>query len=568
MICKNCGANLPDGTTFCPSCGQNLQSSAPVMVKKSNDKLKKIGIVTAIIAFIPGLLFPGGSLIFLIGAIPLIIYVVQSNKSAKQQEFMIQTITASNGQLQTEITYLRNRFHDLGFQTYDETVAAIAKAKSEAESELKSINDKIEVSKSIQNDMTRKNNELSQQSEKLTKQVESLERKLLKEKELYSAVTYAVDSYFEYDPSLDKCKIPTYMAELYDELAPTVTLRIHSMDVKTLNKAFRDNDKQITDLLSQYQVRYSTKANKALYSLMVIGLRSELQNILTNLKFDKLDNAIEQIRTVTAKYIAIAEEGNQNIASTLTKFIGAAEYLFINAAKIEYDYYVKKEQARQEQIAIREQMRQEAQERKELEAQKKKIEEEESKYHSEIEKVKQQMLEASEAEKAAYEAKILELKSQLSDITVKKDTIINLQNGKAGNIYIISNLGSFGENVFKVGMTRRLNPQERVDELGSASVPFKFDVHSFIFSNDAVSLETELHRRLNDKRVNKVNLRKEFFHATVDELESLVAEIDPTAEFNKTMAAEEYRQSISGEICATYSSDDFPFETDDDLIEA
>lgn len=83
-------------------------------------------------------------------------------------------------------------------------------------------------------------------------------------------------------------------------------------------------------------------------------------------------------------------------------------------------------------------------------------------------------------------------------------------NGKAGNVYIISNLGSFGEDVFKIGMTRRMNPQDRVDELGSASVPFKFDVHSFIFSDDAVALENKMHTMLNDKRVNKVNMRKEF----------------------------------------------------------
>ena len=94
-------------------------------------------------------------------------------------------------------------------------------------------------------------------------------------------------------------------------------------------------------------------------------------------------------------------------------------------------------------------------------------------------------------------------------------------------------------------MTRRLEPQDRVNELGSASVPFKFDVHSFIFSDDAVMLENSLHHRLNNKRVNKVNLRKEFFRISIDELEKLVNEIDPTAEFNKTMIAEEYNQSLS-----------------------
>lgn len=151
------------------------------------------------------------------------------------------------------------------------------------------------------------------------------------------------------------------------------------------------------------------------------------------------------------------------------------------------------------------------------------------------------------------QARILELQAQLANVVIKKDEISNLQNGKAGNVYIISNLGSFGENIFKIGMTRRLNPQDRVDELGNASVPFRFDVHSFIFSDNASDLETALHKRLNDRRVNKVNLRKEFFNISIDELEELVNEICPTAEFNKTMLAEEFRQSLS--TSEVYSSD-------------
>ena len=286
---------------------------------------------------------------------------------------------------------------------------------------------------------------------------------------------------------------------------------------------------------------------------MVIALRAELQNILYNLKYEKLDTSIEDVKKVTKKFLKVAGEGNQSIAGTLTKFIGEIEYLFINAVKIEYNYYVKKEQARQEQLAIREQMRQEAQERKELEAERKKIEREESKYTTEIDKLKEQLESAKDAELEQLNARILELQSQLSDVIVKKEEISNLANGKAGNVYVISNLGSFGENVFKVGMTRRLNPQDRVNELGDASVPFKFDVHSFIFSEDAVGLEKKLHTILNDKRVNKVNMRKEFFYTSVDELEELVTEIEPTAEFNKTMLAEEFRQSLSSD--ENYSSD-------------
>ena len=97
-------------------------------------------------------------------------------------------------------------------------------------------------------------------------------------------------------------------------------------------------------------------------------------------------------------------------------------------------------------------------------------------------------------------------------------------------------------------MTRRLEPQDRVDELGSASVPFKFDVHSFIFSDDAVALENKIAIEiLNNKRVNKVNMRKEFFKTSIDELEQIVNDIDPTAEFKRTILAEEYRQSLSEE---------------------
>ena len=153
---------------------------------------------------------------------------------------------------------------------------------------------------------------------------------------------------------------------------------------------------------------------------MVIALRAELQNILYNLKYEKLEKSIEDVKNVSAKYLKIAGEGNQSIAGTLTKFIGEIEYLFINAVKIEYNYYVKKEQSRQEQLAIREQMRQEALERKALEAEKKKVEKEESKYITEIEKLKNQLESASTAETEKLNSRILELQAQLSQVNCKE----------------------------------------------------------------------------------------------------------------------------------------------------
>lgn len=417
-------------------------------------------------------------------------------------------------------------------------------------------------------------------SETLSAKIQALDDELLKSqnrlatntkkvqrlKYLFDAITSSIKSYHNDE---DIHNINSLAVES-DDLAPSVMLKLHHMDYKDLKKAFNDNDKAITQVLEAYAGRYTTKANKAIYQLMVIALRAELQNLLYNLKYDKLDETVHKIRITTSKYLAIADDGNQAVAKTLNKFISEIEYLFINAAKIEYNYYVKKEQAKQEQAAIREQMRQEAAERKALEAERKKIEQEESKYTTEIDKLQTVMAETTDnTELEQLKARILELQGHLSDVIIKKEEIVNLQNGKAGNVYIISNLGSFGEDVFKVGMTRRLNPQERVDELGSASVPFKFDVHSFIFSEDAVALEANMHERLNNQRVNKVNLRKEFFKVSIDELETLVNELDPTAEFNKTMLAEEYRQSLSSDENYTsyntdYGDDEGTFEVDDE----
>lgn len=385
---------------------------------------------------------------------------------------------------------------------------------------------------------------LSAQCQKLNKQIGTQTNKLARCKELYQSIEYALDNFLVSDIAYNNCRLNPHDKEFLDLLSPSVTLQLHSMDVKELRRAYKDNEKQIDKLLVLYESRYTTKANKSIYSLMVIALRAELQNILCNLKYEKLEKSIDDVHSVTAKYLKIAGEGNQSIAGTLTKFIGEIEYLFVNAVKIEYNYYVRKEQARQEQMALKEQMRQEAEERKALEHERKKIEKEESKYISEIEKVKESLNQASSSQEITQlKAKILELQQQLSGVSVKKEEIVNLQNGKAGNVYIISNLGSFGEDVFKIGMTRRLDPQDRVNELGSASVPFKFDVHSFIFSKDAVGLEKKMHDMLNSRRLNKVNLRKEFFKVSIDELEKLVNSIDPTAEFNKTMLAEEFRQS-------------------------
>lgn len=464
------------------------------------------------------------------------------NQALKQQ---LSQLESKSEYFRLKTLELENKLQTLGYTEHSQVMEVVARTNAE-------IAQNNEIILKVQQRIS----ELQADEEKYSKQVRTATNKLAKSRELYKSVEYSIDQFFKCDPAAERCKIkPSEESEL-DELSPSVILKLHAMDMKDLRKAYRDNDKQIELILNQYASRYTTKANKSIYQLMVIALRAELQNILYNLKYEKLDDAVSQVKNMSAKYLTIAADGNQSIAGTMTKFVGEIEYLFVNAVKIEYNYYVKKEQSRQEQLAIREQMRQEAEERKALEEERKKIEAEEAKYNKEIESVRAQLATAPEENKDALNKRINELQDMLSGVIVKKEDIINLQNGKAGNIYIISNLGSFGENMFKIGMTRRIDPQDRVNELGDASVPFKFDVHSFIFSDDAVGLEGRIHKELERKRVNKVNLRKEFFYSAIDELEELVLRLEPTAEFNKTMIAEDFRQSISSD--EVYTSDFSP----------
>lgn len=375
------------------------------------------------------------------------------------------------------------------------------------------------------------------------KKAETLENRINRLKNQLASVQYAIEQY-EAPGDLDAAAKIVDDKGAFQVIAP-VDLR--SLDMSDLKKKYKENEKEIASLFKTYASKYTTKTNTALYKLMVLALEAELQNILHTIKYGKLEDCIVRIRELTGKYYSIATDGNQSIAPSIQKFIARLEYFYIEAVKIEYEYYVKKEQQKEEQKAIREQARQEAADRKANEAMQKKLEDEAQKYDIEIKRLSDAM-ESADRESEEYVTlkqqmdKIVSLKEEIAE---KQEELAELQNGKAGTVYVISNIGAFGENVFKVGMTRRLVPQDRIDELSSASVPFPFDVHSMIFSKDAPALETKLHRRLADMRINKVNMHKEFFRVSLDEIEQIVHEEDPTAEFHRTALAEQYNQSMS-----------------------
>ncbi len=152
----------------------------------------------------------------------------------------------------------------------------------------------------------------------------------------------------------------------------------------------------------------------------------------------------------------------------------------------------------------------------------------------------------NEKELKALNDELIKLQKSITDLN-KEESLIDYRekNAKAGYVYIISNIGAFGENIYKIGMTRRLEPLERIDELSDASVPFSFDVHALIFSENAPDLEAKLHQHFYKGRLNKINDRKEFFKAEIKEIEKVIREnYNNVFDITVTAPAEEWRESI------------------------
>ena len=211
-----------------------------------------------------------------------------------------------------------------------------------------------------------------------------------------------------------------------------------------------------------------------------------------------------------------------------------------------HEYQMKRQDEKEEQKRLREELREQAKLQKEIENARKEIEKEQTHYQNALKKLDMQLASAGEAEKELLAEKRAEITAQLSELDKAiKDVDYRAANQKAGYVYVISNIGAFGEGVYKIGMTRRLDPTERIEELGDASVPFDFDIHAMIFTEDAPKLEAALHKAFEDRRVNMVNARREFFRVSLDEIKSVIRQnFDKTVEFVDIPDAEQYRQTL------------------------
>lgn len=293
-----------------------------------------------------------------------------------------------------------------------------------------------------------------------------------------------------------------------------------------------------------WKVQGSEKAGK---QMIAENIKQTLRNFniecdlcIGKVKFSNYDN-------IKARIYRAFELQNELNQTNDIHIVDEYYKLKIEELDLAYEYQKKKQQEKEELRQKREELREAERVAREIEEKRKELEKEQEHYQNYLKKIIEQIeVEKSEERKQYLIEKKEELDNNVNDVHLAlKDLDYREANQRAGYVYIISNIGAFGENIFKIGMTRRLEPEDRIAELSGASVPFKFDVHAMIFSDDAPKLEAALHNRFADKKVNLVNGRKEFFNVSLDEIKQVVRENhDKTVEFINVPDAEQYRESL------------------------
>lgn len=280
-----------------------------------------------------------------------------------------------------------------------------------------------------------------------------------------------------------------------------------------------------------------TKMVNDTQKLLLRAFNTECDELISKVKYTNYDASLNRIYKSAE---AISKLGTIMDISIKHAYLN----LKVEELRLAFEYQQKKQEEKEAQKAARAELREAARLQKEIEAQRKKIEKEQTHYQTAYDHLLKQL--EQDPENAALLSKKSELENQLKDIEkAMKDIDYREANQRAGYVYVISNIGAFGPDIYKIGMTRRLDPQDRVDELGDASVPFNFDVHAMIFSDDAPALEAALHTAFADRKVNMVNTRREFFHVTLDEIKNVVRKnFDKTVEFIDVPDAEQYRISL------------------------
>jgi hypothetical protein len=286
--------------------------------------------------------------------------------------------------------------------------------------------------------------------------------------------------------------------------------------------------------------REGTRMTNQQTKLMLYAFNGECDSLIMKAKWNNVTKIEEQIRKLFTDINKLGESSHIEITN---EFLETK----IQELKLVYEFALQKYEDKEKQRIIREQQREEEKAQRDFEREKRDAELEEFRYQKALEKARLDLQRSNQGNENILKDRINELEELLGKAQDRKERAIAMaQLTKVGHIYVISNLGSFGENVYKIGMTRRLEPLDRVRELGDASVPFHFDVHALIYSENAPQLEYDLHQKFKNKRLNKTNFRREFFNVNLEEIEQFINNhTEKEINFVKLSEAREYRQSVT-----------------------
>ena len=302
--------------------------------------------------------------------------------------------------------------------------------------------------------------------------------------------------------------------------------------VKNKEAVVCDTEWTVNDSKRQGRVHFN-----AYIKLLLKAFNGECEALISKVKFNNFYKIKEKIEKARVSFNKIAEKNVTYITD---------EYLELKIKELHlvYEYHCKLQEEKEEQRAIREQMREEEKARKEQEKEQADAEKAEKSAQEALEKARKELEEAHGEKVDKLQEKLAKLEEQLEEARKRRERATSMAElTRAGHVYVISNIGSFGEGVYKIGMTRRLEPMDRVKELGDASVPFAFDVHAMIYSEDAPTLEKTLHKKFDGNRLNKINYRKEFFRARLDEIEEEARKHNTDFVLTKIAEAKEYRET-------------------------
>lgn len=279
------------------------------------------------------------------------------------------------------------------------------------------------------------------------------------------------------------------------------------------------------------------KMVKDMQKLLLRAFNVECDDIVNNVKISNFEKSKDRIHRSSDQ---ISKLGSIMSISITHRYVK----LKIDEVCLALDFQQKKQEEKERIKEERERQREEAKAQKEIEEARRKLAKEQSHYQNALKAIEEQLAKTPDNVDLLAKRRELELNIEDTEKAIK-DVDYREANKRAGYVYVISNIGAFGKDIYKIGMTRRLEPMDRVNELGDASVPFNFDVHALIFTDDAPGLETALHTAFADRKVNKINPRREFFHVTLDEIKKVVREnFDKTVEWTDVPEAEQYRQSL------------------------